>query len=102
MFHTIVDAGNDATYSAAGLNLWDWLGIDFGASTNEEVYAQLQVTPWLHASVSLGLPGLGVTIGVNSDNVSYDFSIHAGMIAVLAVCVYFGVDPGAAYAYSYG
>ena len=78
LFHSYADIGNDASKYGVGINAIGWLGLGLGASSNANIFANAQVTPWIHAKVSVGLDGVGGTVGLNIDNTSYDFEIKGG------------------------
>ena len=85
LFHSYSDVGNDCTKYAAGVNLVGWLGMDLGVSSEVNGFISAQVSPWLHGELSLGLDGVGVCIGVNAGDISYDFEINIGLGAIALV-----------------
>lgn len=86
LLHTYSDIGNDASKYAAGINIIGWLGIDIGVSSEKNAFASVQITPWIHGEVSLGLDGIGAVVGFDNDDTSYDFEINGGwgIIAIFA------------------
>ena len=73
----------------AGINLWDWLGIEFGFNkeeTEKSVYGQMNITPWFHIGESIGGNGLSVFFGIDYKNTSHEITIGIGWApAVIAV-----------------
>jgi hypothetical protein len=49
-----------------------------GYSKGANVFAELQVTPWVHGGVSIGWDGIGVKVGIDVGDTAYDFEIKAG------------------------
>lgn len=55
-------------------------------SSEKNAFASVQITPWIHGEVSLGLDGIGAVVGFDNDDTSYDFEINGGwgIIAIFA------------------
>ena len=85
LFHSYSDHGNDASKYAAGINV-DWFGVDVGVSSKVNIFANVQLTPWVHTEISVGLDGIGAILGFTSDNVSQDFEIKGGL-GLIAIIV---------------
>jgi hypothetical protein len=85
-FYAFSDIGNDLTSYGIGINAWGWLGLEVGLQTDGNFAFGLQLTPWVHAGVQLGLSGIGFNLGFNLGDTSYDLSINIGWetIAVVA------------------
>ena len=79
---------NNENSWGAGINLWGWLGLEFGVDGNKNklnVYSTFNITPWIHMGVSFGLNGISLSFGFNFSNISYDFSIGIGLAPVIVV-----------------
>ena len=78
LVHSYSDIGNDASKYGAGINAGGWLGAGVGVSTELNAFVDVQVTPWVHAEVSLGLDGIGAVIGFDIGDTAYDFELKGG------------------------
>ena len=86
-FYSYSDIGNDTDKYGVGLNLVGWLGLSAGVSSSINLFANAQITPWVHFEASVGFDGVGVLIGIDVEDISYDFEIKGGwglLIALLA------------------
>ena len=85
LFHSYSDIGNDAGKYGIGINVIDWLGVGAGVSSDINVYGTVQLTPLLHAEISIGFDGIGAVVGGDLNKTAYDFNIRAGwgLIVVL-------------------
>jgi len=90
--NSYTDTGINPSTSAVGVGISDWFGVGGGYSREGNVFVGLQVTPWFHGSVSVGLEGVGVSVGYDDDNTAYDIEVKAGwgLIPVLFGIHYFG------------
>ena len=61
-----------------GINISGWVGANVGVSSDRNVYVEAQVTPWMHASVSLGLDGVSASFGLDKNDVSHDIELRLG------------------------
>ena len=78
LLHSYIDVGSDATKFAFGINVGGWIGADIGCNSNVNLFVTVQVTPWIHGEVSIGLDGIGVILGFDNDSLSSDFEIFGG------------------------
>ena len=72
----------------AGINLWGWLGVEVGVNGSKDklnAYIAVNVTPWVHGSLSFGLNGITLSLGINVGNTSHDFSIGIGLAPVIII-----------------
>ena len=83
LFHSYVDIGNDESKYGVGIDIKEWLGVGVGASSAANVYVTAQVTPWVHAEASVGFDGIGVKVGLDIENTSYDLEIKGGLGLIL-------------------
>lgn len=83
LFYAYTDLGNDENSIGIGMNILGQLGVDIGASNTGNMYAQVQVTKWVHVEVSVGLSGIGVLTAFDLDEWSNNFEIQAGWGAML-------------------
>lgn len=60
-------------------------GIIYQKFRQLNLFANVQITPWVHTEVSIGLNGLGVVLRIDSKNVSYDLEVKGrwGLFALL-------------------
>ena len=100
IFYTFSDLGNDMNYYGGGINIIDLIGVELGVNSNINGFVSIQLTPWLHGNLSIGLNSIGVIIGFDDDNISYDFEFYAGWGTIIGVAVsyvfsenYFPVQP---------
>lgn len=87
LFYSYSDIGNDTDKYGVGLNVVGWLGLSVGVSSSTNLFANAQITPWVHFEASVGFDGVGVLIGIDVEDISYDFEIKGGwglLIALLA------------------
>ena len=61
-----------------GINLFGVLGIEAGGNSNYNAFVNLQITPWIHGTLSIGANGLGAIVGIDADNTSTDFELYVG------------------------
>ncbi len=81
--YSAYDLNRDVSHGV-GINFWNWLGVNLGVNTTQlNIFAGLNITPWLHANASLGLDGITLSLGVMVDDVSHDFSIGIGLGPIL-------------------
>ena len=78
IIYSFSDLGNDANLYGFGINLKSWFGIEIGTSTEFHIFVKFQVTPYVHAEASVGIDGIGVLFGTDTDNISTDFEIKGG------------------------
>ena len=83
--YSYTDVGNDSSSCGVGTNAGGWLGANVGASTEMNIFVGAQVTPWVHGSVSLGLDGIGLIVGFDVGDTSYDFEIKGGWGLIIAI-----------------
>ena len=85
LFHSYSDIGNDSNKYGAGINICGWLGASVGVSDEINAFIDVQVTPWVHGELSLGLDGIGLTLGFDADDTAFDFEVNGGwgLIAIL-------------------
>ena len=69
---------NSPSRYGIGINAWDWLGIGGGYTTDVGIFINFQFTPKFHGELSLGLDGIGASVGFDNDNFSHDFEITGG------------------------
>lgn len=69
----------------AGINLWNWFGLDVGVDSGGNLFVGANITPWFHFSGSIGLDGITLSVGVNIGDTSHDFSIGIGLAPILIV-----------------
>lgn len=75
-----------------GINLEGVLGAHVGISSDFNVFAGVQITPWFHISASVGFDGVGIAIGIDYEDVSADLEVKCGLGLVLAVAaIYLGI-----------
>ena len=91
LLHSYSDAGNDCSRHGVGTNAFNWLGVGLGICIQPEdyvvnLYANFQITPWFHGELSLGIDGIGVSLGVDYKQTSYDLEIKGGWL-LLAIFV---------------
>jgi RHS repeat-associated protein len=72
------DIGNNSAEQGVGFNLYGWLGAEGGYRTDGNAFLNVQVTPKLHASASIGVNGVGLSAGYIDGKNSHDFEITAG------------------------
>ena len=85
LLYAYTDVGNDETNIGIGVNIAGQFGLDVGASSDGNMYAQAQITKWTHVQVSVGLDGIGLLTATDVDNISNNFEIQAGWGAMLIV-----------------
>ena len=91
LLHSYSDVGNDCSRYGVGTNAFDWLGVGLGICIQPDdyvvnLYANFQITPWLHGEMSIGTDGIGGSFGVDYKQTSYDFEIKGGWF-LLAIFV---------------
>ena len=79
LFYSYSDIGNDCRTYGIGCNIAGWLGGEIGVSSTVNVFANVQITPWIHGEISVGLDGVGITLGVIDDETTYDFEVKVGL-----------------------
>lgn len=79
MYHTYSDIGNDNNEYAVGTNAFGFLGATAGVRDDGNFFIGKQITPWYHDEISLGIDGIGVKLGFDIGDVSYDFEIYVGI-----------------------
>ncbi len=98
---TIVDAETEGLYKFKDINNQNVITTGFGAnndfhggsvweagySTEGHLYIDNQGTPWTHSSISLGLDGVGYTVGIIVGDTSYDLDIRIGWGSIVAVAL---------------
>lgn len=83
LIYAYTDLGNDENSIGIGMNVLGQLGVNIGASNTGNMYAQAQVTKWVHVKVSVGLSGIGLLTAFDLDEWSNNFEIQAGWGAML-------------------
>ncbi len=84
IFFAYTDVGNDMTIWGAGINLYEWLGIELYVNSYCNIGFTWSITPYFQLGVSVGIDGLGLSFGINSGNINHNISINIG-IGTLAV-----------------
>ena len=80
LMYSYVDAGTNGTKHGVG-TLYKGTGADIGISSEGFAYLNIQMTQMtdsIHAEASLGVDGVGLTIGKIDDNITNDFEIKVG------------------------
>ena len=77
LMYSYSDSGTNGTKYGIG-TLYKGTGSDIGISTEGFVYFNKQLADTVHAETSLGIDGVGVTLGVIGDNTTNDFEIKVG------------------------
>ena len=72
------DVGLEESRHGVSVNEEGVLGAGFGFSDEGNVFVNAQLASVLHAEVSLGIDGVGGSIGVDVGKTSYDFEIKIG------------------------
>ncbi len=90
---------NKKNVYGAGINFWDWFGIDVSFDTDINLNVGINITPWFHLNESIGASGIRVGGGVTIDGKSHDFSVGIGLapIALVATAVIAIFDGGTAF-----
>lgn len=73
--------GSSNTFEiGVGINAWGLSGINLSyyADDGFGIALKVQTTPWLHSSISLGTKGIGINIGLDINQHSYDLNITIG------------------------
>ena len=78
LLYSYSNIGNDAIKYGVGANIAGWLGADAGVSSKINAVVSAQVTPWVHGDISVGLDGVGGSVGFDIGDTSYDFEIKGG------------------------
>ena len=81
--HAISDIGNDSSEYSVGLNFIDIVAVDIGCSDELNVFVNVQISQWAHGKISGGADGIGLTLGFDVDDISYDFNIKGGWGLIL-------------------
>ena len=87
-FYARTTINNEAKTYGAGINVFGWLGVEVGVNTAIDklnAYFSFNITPWFHGSLSLGLNGLTISLGISVDNTSHDFAVGIGLVLAAIV-----------------
>ncbi|WP_249284559.1 RHS repeat domain-containing protein [Luoshenia tenuis] len=81
---------------SVGVGISDWFGLGVGASPEGNVFAELQLTPWVHGGVSIGIDGIGIVAGWDDarTNTAYDLEAKAGWGLFAIACGLYSVPSG--------
>ncbi len=94
LFYTSTSIGNEGTSYGAGMNLGNLLGIEFVGNigndwVNSSIGVNLQITSFINIGASIGITGLGFSIGFNNGNSTTQLDINIGWGSIAAAAVTF-------------
>ena len=101
MFYSYSDFEIDARLGAkeasfgVGAHLGDWLGGEFGLSVSldsAKIFETFQLTPVFHFGISIGKEGVGINLGVDTEEASNDLDVSIGWPTVGAILFGLGIS----------
>ena len=78
IFFSCSDYGTDICHESFGIDLWGYAGIKGGVSSDMSLFLEVQACPILHGGISVGIGGIGATVGVNNATHSVDVNGRIG------------------------
>ena len=76
IFYSYSDTGNNSV--SYGVGIGEWYGIGVGASKDGNIFYEVQLSPYFHGGVSIGIDGFGYTYGIDVGNTAHDIEVKVG------------------------
>lgn len=83
--YTFGDLGTDEDSVGFGYSLHKYWGLEIGYSSNLNIFAKRQISPYFHAQISIGADGVGAIIGLDLNEIAYDLEVQCGIGTVVGI-----------------
>ena len=80
-----LDIGSFQKSIGVGINIFDWIGIELGASDSGDISIRGNITPWLNFGINFGLSGISLDLGINTKSGNHEFSIGIGLAPIAII-----------------
>ena len=65
--------------------MFDWVGLEIGASDSGDISLGGNITPWFNIGVSIGASGISLSMGVNIGETNHEFTIGIGLAPAVVI-----------------
>jgi len=80
IFYAYTDYNKSLTTTwGAGINLWNWWGGEINVNNGINLSACVNITPYFHNFLSIGLDGITIGFGLVINDISYDLTLGIGL-----------------------
>ena len=79
------DMENSKIFYGAGINVFNWFGIELTGDEEGNYTRQINITPWVSFSRSVGLSGITYSVSINIGETSHEVSVGIGNALAVVV-----------------